>query len=137
MGIWDYIVLAFVGGLGGTLNVIAGGGSLLIMPTLVLMGLDGAVANGTSRVAVLVQNLSAVTAFWKKGYSDFKLSLSLSLCGIPGAVIGGLVLGVGENVGAGVTSSGYKDLIVFVILILILLFRQRGFISGQKTVEET
>ena len=55
----------------------------------------------------------------------------------PGAVIGGLILGVGENVGAGVTSSGYKDLIVFVILILILLFRQRGFISGQNTVEET
>ena len=39
MDIWDYMLLSFVGCLGGTLNVIAGGGSLLIMPTLVLMGL--------------------------------------------------------------------------------------------------
>jgi branched-chain amino acid transport system permease protein len=69
------------------------------------------------------------------GLKGFVAAIMGGLLSFPGAVIGGLVLGVGENVGAGVTSSGYKDLIVFVILILILLFRQRGFTRGEKTVE--
>jgi branched-chain amino acid transport system permease protein len=59
------------------------------------------------------------------------------LVSIVGAVMGGLVLGVAENVGAGVTSAGYKNIVVFVILVLILLFRSRGFTGGgEKSVED-
>jgi branched-chain amino acid transport system permease protein len=69
------------------------------------------------------------------GLKGFVAAIMGGLVSFPGAVIGGLVLGVGENVGAGVTSSGYKDLIVFVILILILLFRQRGFLRRWNSSE--
>ena len=72
------------------------------------------------------------------GLKGFVAAIMGGLLSYPGAVVGGLVLGVVENIGAGVTSAGYKDIIVFVILVLILLFRPRGFIGGgEKAVEET
>jgi branched-chain amino acid transport system permease protein len=56
-----------------------------------------------------------------------------------GAVLGGLITGVAENVGAGVTGLyGYKDVIAFVILILVLLLRPQGLIGGgERGVEQS
>jgi branched-chain amino acid transport system permease protein len=55
----------------------------------------------------------------------------------PGAVVGGLLLGVLENLGAGVTKAGLKDIFAFIVLILILLFRPHGIIGGRAVgVEE-
>ncbi len=50
---------------------------------------------------------------------------------IPGALIGGLLLGVIENLGGGFISSGYKDLIAFGIMILVLIVRPAG-IFGRR-----
>ena len=61
------------------------------------------------------------------GLKGFVAAIMGGLVSAPGAVVGGLLLGVAENVGAGVTSAGYKDIIVFVTLVLILLFRPQGF----------
>ena len=47
----------------GWLNVMAGGGSLLTVPVMLFMGVPAPVANGTNRIAILAQNISAVTAF--------------------------------------------------------------------------
>lgn len=66
------------------------------------------------------------------GLKGFVAAIMGGLVSLPGAVAGGLVLGVVENVGAGVTSAGYKDIIAFVILILILLFRPQGILGGSE-----
>ncbi|MGD8591166.1 MAG: TSUP family transporter, partial [Chromatiales bacterium] len=78
MEVWQIILLAVLGVGAGWLNVMAGGGSLLTVPVMVFMGIPGPVANGTNRIGILLQNISAVTAFRRKGYSDFKVSLSLA-----------------------------------------------------------
>jgi branched-chain amino acid transport system permease protein len=71
------------------------------------------------------------------GLKGFVAAIMGGLVSSPGAVLGGLILGVAENIGAGVTAAGYKDAIAFVILILILLFRPQGLIGGgERAVEE-
>jgi branched-chain amino acid transport system permease protein len=66
----------------------------------------------------------------KPGLKGFVAAIMGGLVNFPGAVIGGLLLGILENVGAGVTKAGLKDIFAFIILILILLFRPRGIIVG-------
>lgn len=50
-----------------------------------------------------------------------------------GAVLGGLLLGVLESVGAGVVSSTYKDVIAFGILLLVLFVRPSGILGHSET----
>ena len=54
---------------------------------------------------------------------------------IPGALFGGLFLGLAENLGIWKIQAGWKDAIAFVILILFLLFRPSG-IMGVKSEKE-
>jgi branched-chain amino acid transport system permease protein len=54
---------------------------------------------------------------------------------IPGAMFGGLFLGIAENLGIWKISAGWKDCIAFVILIAFLLLRPGG-IMGIKTEKE-
>jgi len=91
LGAWGAVLLMSVGFAAGFLNVIAGGGSTLSVPVMIFMGLPAPIANGTNRIAILAQNIAAVVTFFRRGYSDFKLSLSLAICAIPGAVAGALV----------------------------------------------
>jgi len=113
-GFWQAALLVAVGVVAGFLNVLAGGGSLLTVPVMVFMGMPGPVANGTNRIAILAQNLSAITAFSKKGFSDFKLSLSLSACAVPGAIVGAL-LGVQLQ---GVWFNRILAVIMFAVMIM-------------------
>ena len=54
---------------------------------------------------------------------------------VPGAMVGGLVLGLAEEYVAGYTDSSYRDAIAFTVLILVLLVRPAG-LFGRFTVEK-
>ncbi len=72
------------------MNVTAGGGSTLGLPTLIFLGLDPSVANGTNRISIIIQNIGAISSFRRRGVESMKESLRLSLWAIPGAIIGTL-----------------------------------------------
>jgi branched-chain amino acid transport system permease protein len=48
---------------------------------------------------------------------------------IPGAIVGGVVLGISESMAAGFISSAYKDVIAFLVMIAVLLFRPEGLLG--------
>lgn len=50
-----------------------------------------------------------------------------------GTVLGGLLLGILESMGAGLISSGYKDAIAFIVLLLILFIRPQGLFKKADT----
>ena len=54
---------------------------------------------------------------------------------LPGAVVGGLCMGILETVVAGFVSSGYRDAIAFTVLIVVLLFRPSG-LFGKKQINK-
>ncbi|MBA4393039.1 MAG: branched-chain amino acid ABC transporter permease [Desulfobacca sp.] len=54
---------------------------------------------------------------------------------IPGAIVGGLILGIAENIASVALEAGYKDAISFILLVGILVFRPRG-ILGKKFYAE-
>jgi len=88
MELWQLALLVATGLVAGFLNVTAGGGSLLTVPVMVFMGVPGPVANGSNRIAILAQSITAVGAFFRRGFADFRLSLTLACCAVPGALLG-------------------------------------------------
>ena len=86
--LWEIPLILVTGVFAGFLNTVAGGGSLLTLPVLIFLGLPPATANGTNRVAVFVQNASAIMGFRSKGVSDFGYSALLTLPALVGAWFG-------------------------------------------------
>lgn len=81
-------LLLFLAGLvAGTLNVIAGGGSLLTLPVMIFLGLPATVANGTNRVAILIQNVGATWSFHQRKL----IAREWLILAVPPALVGVLV----------------------------------------------
>ena len=127
MELWQIILLALTGVIAGWLNVMAGGGSLLTVPVMLFMDLPGPVANGTNRIAILAQNITAVYAFFRKGFSDFRLSLTLSLAASIGAVGGAMV---------GVRLEGiWFERVLALVMLVVMLVMAMG--NGKSKTAET
>lgn len=106
----------------------------------------------TYRMALLAFGLSAATSavagmvITPITFMTYDRGLLLSLKGfvaatmggissLPGAVIGGLLLGIVESFAAGLISSGYKDAVAFMVLFIVLALRLGGLLKG-KTPEQ-
>jgi branched-chain amino acid transport system permease protein len=72
---------------------------------------------------------------WNYGLKAFTATILGGIGNIPGAMIGGLILGLLEMLGSTYLSTAYKDVFVFLVLILVLIFRPRG-ILGEKVAEK-
>ncbi|MED5611071.1 L-leucine ABC transporter membrane protein /L-isoleucine ABC transporter membrane protein /L-valine ABC transporter membrane protein [Pseudomonas delhiensis] len=69
------------------------------------------------------------------GIKAFTAAVLGGIGSIPGAMLGGLVLGVAEAFGADVFGNQYKDVVAFSLLVLVLLFRPTGLL-GRPEVEK-
>ena len=81
-------LLFFTGVLAGVINVMAGGGSSIVLPVLIFLGIDPTVANGTNRVAILFQNFFGTLSFRKEGIADVRTGVKLAVFTLPGVLIG-------------------------------------------------
>jgi branched-chain amino acid transport system permease protein len=69
------------------------------------------------------------------GMKGFAAAVIGGLTSIPGAALGGLLLGILENIGVAITSTGWRDIIAFTLLIFVLLVRPSG-LMGRKVGEK-
>jgi len=83
-----YWLVPGLGFAAGFLNVLAGGGSMLSMPGLMMLGLDPLAANATNRLAILVQNAAGVANFHRLEPYDARPALGRAALTVPGAVVG-------------------------------------------------
>jgi uncharacterized protein len=83
-----YAALFVIGFVAAVINVLAGGGSFLTLPLLIFLGLPASVANGTNRVGVLAQNVSAVVGFHRHDVLPARWALGVSVPALVGAALG-------------------------------------------------
>lgn len=69
------------------------------------------------------------------GIKAFSAAVLGGIGNVPGAVLGGFLLGILESFGAGYISSVYKDVFALMILIVVLVFRPQGLL-GRKSVDK-
>ena len=69
------------------------------------------------------------------GIKAFTAAVLGGIGSLPGAMLGGLLLGVVEALWSGYFSSSYKDVAVFAILILVLILRPSGLL-GRPALEK-
>ncbi len=85
---WRILAVIGVGLAAGFINTLAGSGSLLTLPLLMFMGLPANVANGTNRIAILLQNVVGVSSFKRQKVLDLKQGLIIGLPAVAGSLLG-------------------------------------------------
>ncbi|MFB0566043.1 MAG: sulfite exporter TauE/SafE family protein [Candidatus Aminicenantaceae bacterium] len=130
MTYFHYALLFGVGTAAGFINVMAGGGSSLTLPALIFMGLGSPLANGTNRVAIFIQNISAIASFRKSKLYQFKTSLTYSVFTLPGAIAGALVA-------VRVSDVLFQRILGAVLIFIVFsMFFSRSYKAQHKTQEE-
>lgn len=109
----QYLILFLVGLVAGCLNVIAGGGSFLTIPLLIFMGLPPVVANGTNRVGILCQNITASYSFQRHKVVDWRYVRWATVPAVIGALIGSKVaVTIGDEV--------FKNILAVLMIVVTL-----------------
>ena len=118
------LALMGIGMCAGFINAMAFGGSMLTVPILIYLiptipsiplGTEVTVlANGTNRVAIILQNLSAIFGYRRKGFSNFRHATMLAIPGVVGASIGALI-------GTETPDKAFKPILAIVMVTMLLL----------------
>ncbi len=121
-----YIILVLVGLFAGILNTLAGGGSLISLPILIFMGLPPSVANGTNRIAVLVQGVANVAGYKSKGMEvSSRFIWFLSGTAIVGTLIGSkLAVDIEEQLFNRILAG------VMFAMVLLMIFQPKVALTG-------
>jgi hypothetical protein len=123
---WHLAALLAGGFVAGIVNTLAGGGALLTVPLLVMYGLPGTVANGTNRIAVLVQSAVAAWRFRAEGVPGFRAALPFVAPLLVGALLGALAI-------SRIAPETFERLFGLVMLVLLVpVLRASGGMSVQE-----
>lgn len=123
----EIIVLIFSGLAVGFINTLAGGGSVISLSVLMLMGLPAAVANGTNRIAITIQTLTAATVFRRQKVLDLKKG---TLLGIPSAI--GSLLGayIAIDINEAVFEKAFA--VIMLVMLVFVFYNPDKVIYGRK-----
>ena len=131
--VMEWYMVAAVIGIGilvGFINTLAGSGSVISLPLLIFLGLPANVANGTNRVALIMQNIVGVGSFYRKGKLDTGHGWVPSIA----AVIGALV---GANIAADLNEEVMEKAIgvLMVVMFFVILYKPNRWITEKREVK--
>ena len=110
----------------GVINTLAGSGSLITLPLLMFMGLPPAVANGTNRIGVIVQNIVATGNFIQQKELQPKKEWSLIIPTLFGSLLGALIaIEIKEDI------LNYFIGGLLVVMFFVILLKPTAWIKGQ------
>jgi len=119
-----YGLVILVGFISGFINTLAGSGSLLTLPMLIFMGLPVNVANGTNRIAILLQSIVGVGSFKQKKVFEWKDGLWLTIPATMGALLGSMLA---VNLNAGLMNKIVGGLLV--VMFFVILYKPENWIN--------
>jgi uncharacterized protein len=126
----EIVGLTLAAAAGGAINAVAGGGTLVTFPTLLLFHTSPIVANATSTLALVIGTSGSLYGY-RRHLKAVRPWLSRF---VPVSILGGLI-------GAGLlkftTDRAFAKLVPFLILFATLLFLVQGFVRrlGQSTAQ--
>ena len=114
MAWWEALLLVGGGLLAGTINAVAGAGSILTVPLLVLAGVPGNDANGSNRVGILTSNAAAAVSFRRLGVRGLREAWPILVPVVAGAIVGSFTIGR-------LTDDSFERFFGFLVLPLVIL----------------
>ncbi len=129
---WLIVTALIVSGLFvGFINTLAGGGSIISLSIFIFLGLPATIANGTNRVAVILQNLTSVNEFRRKKVLDFKKANKLAIPTIIGAIIG-------AQIASDINEAVFRKAVgvVMIVMMYFILTKPSQWLKGTEALME-
>ncbi len=108
--------------MGGALNAIAGGGSLISFPSLVAFGVLTVPANATNTAALWPGSIGGVFGFWQEVTQQRRLLLLLLIPSLVGGLLGAFIL-------VSTPEAVFKRVVPFLVAFATLLFAARDWFT--------
>ena len=119
-------ILAVAGVLATVVNVLAGGGGMIVLPALMALGLPADVANGTYRLGVVTQSIAGTAAMGREGKLDTGSIVPILIPTVLGAVVGALLA-------TWVPREVLKPIMLatMVLMAALIVFRKQILVPGE------
>jgi uncharacterized membrane protein YfcA len=126
-----YPVVVAAGFAAGFINTLAGSGSLITLPLLIFSGLPATVANGTNRVAILLQNVVGVASFRQQRVLSLKKGLMLAAPAVAGGI-------VGAHIAVQLDEQTMRHVIgvLMALMLLVLIVRPKRWLEGMPEITD-
>ncbi|HMM10969.1 MAG TPA: sulfite exporter TauE/SafE family protein [Bacteroidales bacterium] len=130
MSISVAIALLISGVLVGFINTLAGGGSVISLSLFLFLGLPVDVANGTNRIAIVLQNLSSVSTFRRSKLINFSFANKLAIPAVIGSILGAQLA---VNIDKALVERVFAVMLVFVAL--FMLINPKHYLHGRPAMQ--
>ncbi|MCX6230970.1 MAG: sulfite exporter TauE/SafE family protein [Bacteroidetes bacterium] len=115
----------------GFINTLAGGGTIISISLFMFLGLPAGVANGTNRIAVILQTLTSSASFKRQKVLDTRKGLML---GIPTA-IGSII---GAEIAVDIDEKIFEKAMAIIMLVMLffIIYKPQQWLKGQQHLIE-
>lgn len=131
MTTFEILALIISGVFVGFINTLAGGGTIISLSLFMFMGLPADIANGTNRIAVILQNLTSTASFKKQKLLDTRKAVVLMIPTVIGAVIG-------AELSVSIDEETFRKALglVMIMMVYFMVVKPDKWINGQKVLQE-